>query len=66
MGPAERDELSRITTVVPGTNETIGKLVQQLQKLVDLYEVRGVGSKYDKQSKIHSIQSNQVQLEGKP
>ncbi|XP_021288977.1 acetolactate synthase small subunit 1, chloroplastic [Herrania umbratica] len=40
VGPAERDELSRITTVVPGTNETIGKLVQQLQKLVDLYEVQ--------------------------
>ncbi|XWS42990.1 hypothetical protein CRYUN_Cryun16bG0061800 [Craigia yunnanensis] len=40
LGPAERDGLSRITTVVPGTDETIGKLVQQLQKLVDLYEVR--------------------------
>lgn len=42
MGPAERDGLSRITTVVPGTDETIEKLVQQLQKLIDLYEVRGM------------------------
>ncbi|KAE8684694.1 Acetolactate synthase small subunit 1 [Hibiscus syriacus] len=40
VGPAEKDSLSRITTVVPGTNETIGKLVQQLRKLVDLHEVR--------------------------
>ena len=40
MGPAEKEGLSRITTVVPGNDETIGKLVQQLHKLIDLHEVR--------------------------
>ncbi|XWS57230.1 hypothetical protein CRYUN_Cryun09bG0156100 [Craigia yunnanensis] len=40
VGPAEIDGLSRITIVVSGTDETIGKLVQQLRKLVDLYEVQ--------------------------
>lgn len=40
MGPSEKKGLSRITTVVPGTDDTISKLVQQLHKLIDLHEVR--------------------------
>lgn len=40
VGPAEKEGLSRITTVVPGNDETIGKLVQQFYKLVDVHEVR--------------------------
>ncbi|KAF3451081.1 hypothetical protein FNV43_RR07170 [Rhamnella rubrinervis] len=40
VGHAEIEGLSRITTVVPGTDESVSKLMQQLYKLVDIHEVR--------------------------
>ncbi|GAV67139.1 ALS_ss_C domain-containing protein/ACT_5 domain-containing protein [Cephalotus follicularis] len=40
VGHSEVEGISRITTVVTGTDESISKLVQQLYKLVDVHEVR--------------------------
>jgi acetolactate synthase-1/3 small subunit len=40
VGHSEVEGISRLTTVVPGTDESISKLVQQLYKLVELHEVQ--------------------------
>ncbi|CAK8531596.1 unnamed protein product [Lathyrus sativus] len=42
VGHSEVEGISRLTTVVPGTDESISKLVQQLYKLVDLHKVQDI------------------------
>ncbi|WJX34185.1 acetolactate synthase [Trifolium repens] len=41
VGHSEVEGISRLTTVVPGTDESISKLVQQLYTLVELHELTG-------------------------
>ncbi|GLJ30154.1 hypothetical protein SUGI_0596470 [Cryptomeria japonica] len=42
VGNTEKEGISRITTVVPGTDDSIGKLLQQLYKIVDILKVEDI------------------------
>ena len=42
VGPAEQPGISRLTTVIPGTPETIRKLINQLNKMTDLIDIQNL------------------------
>lgn len=42
VGPAEQENLSRITMVVPGDNRTIEQLTKQLYKLINVRKVQDI------------------------